>query len=138
MRRRGLKCQSNGTELHGQSIVLGYLWKEDSTFGGRIFMSGTHSVHGYRSQHLHLNGQIGEQYLVDGLVVWDDCYLTPRSRRSMFYLTLPSNSSMNYCANNTLTHYTTKFPKITEHGKSDWQRYSILTVGIASRITKPG
>ena len=32
----------------------------------------------------------------------------------MFYLTLPSNSSMNYCANNTLTHYTTKFPKITD------------------------
>jgi hypothetical protein len=34
--------------------------------------------------------------------------------RSMFYLTLPSNSSMNYCANNTLTLYTTKFPKITD------------------------
>ncbi len=32
----------------------------------------------------------------------------------MFYLTLPSNSSMNYCANNTLTHYTTKFQKITD------------------------
>jgi hypothetical protein len=25
-----------------------------------------------------------------------------------------SNSSINYCANNTLTHYTTKFPKITD------------------------
>jgi hypothetical protein len=24
-----------------------------------------------------------------------------------------------------------------EHGKSDWQRYSILTVGITSRIKKP-
>jgi hypothetical protein len=35
-------------------------------------------------------------------------------RRSMFYLTLPSNSSMNYCPNNTLTHYTTKLPKITD------------------------
>jgi hypothetical protein len=35
-------------------------------------------------------------------------------RRSMFYLTLPSNSSMNYCPNNTLTHYTTKFSKITD------------------------
>jgi hypothetical protein len=32
----------------------------------------------------------------------------------MFYLTLPSNSSMNYCPNNTLTHYTTKLPKITD------------------------
>ena len=32
----------------------------------------------------------------------------------MFYLTFPSNSPMNYCANNTLTHYTTKFPKITD------------------------
>ena len=31
-------------------------------------MSGTHSVHGYRSQHLQINGKIGEQYLVDGLV----------------------------------------------------------------------
>jgi hypothetical protein len=29
----------------------------------RIFVSGTHSVHGYRSQHLQLNGKIGEQYL---------------------------------------------------------------------------
>jgi hypothetical protein len=47
---------------------LGDLWKEDSTFGGRIFVAGTHSVHGYRSQHLQLDGQIGEQYLVDGLV----------------------------------------------------------------------
>jgi hypothetical protein len=38
-------------------------------------------------------------------VVWDTCYQIPRSRRSMFYLPLPSNSSMNYCPNNTLTHY---------------------------------
>ena len=59
---------ANGTEWHGQCIVLCDLWKEDSTFGGRIFVSGTHSVHGYRSQHLQLNGKIGEQYLVDGLV----------------------------------------------------------------------
>ena len=59
---------ANGTEWHGQCIVLCDLWKEDSTFGGRIFVSGTHSVHGYRSQHLQLDGQIGEQYLVDGLV----------------------------------------------------------------------
>jgi hypothetical protein len=35
----------NGTEWHGQCIVLGDLWKEDSTFGGRIFVSGTHPVH---------------------------------------------------------------------------------------------
>ena len=32
----------------------------------------------------------------------------------MFYLTLPSNSSMNYFPNNTLTHYTTKLPKIMD------------------------
>jgi hypothetical protein len=32
----------------------------------------------------------------------------------MFYLTLPSNSCMTYCPNNTLTHYTTKFQKITD------------------------
>jgi hypothetical protein len=59
---------ANGTEWHGQCIVFCDLWKEDSTFGGRIFVSGNHSVHGYRSQHLQLNGQIGEQYLVEGLV----------------------------------------------------------------------
>ena len=29
----------------------------------------------------------------------------------MFYLTLPSNSSMDYFPNNTLTHYTTKLPQ---------------------------
>jgi hypothetical protein len=33
---------------------------------------------------------------------------------NMFYLTLPSNSSMNYFPNNTLTHYTKKLPKIME------------------------
>ena len=33
-----------------------------------FFVSGTHPVHGYRSQHLQLDGRIGEQYLVDGLV----------------------------------------------------------------------
>jgi hypothetical protein len=32
----------------------------------------------------------------------------------MFYLTLPSNSSMNYFPNNTLTHYTTKLPKLMD------------------------
>jgi hypothetical protein len=30
-------------------IVLGDLWKDDSKFGGRIFVSGTRHVHGYRS-----------------------------------------------------------------------------------------
>jgi hypothetical protein len=51
-----------------ECIVLGDLWKEDSTFGDRIFVSCTHPVHGYRSQHLQLDGRIGEQYLVDGFV----------------------------------------------------------------------
>ena len=32
----------------------------------------------------------------------------------MFYLTLPSNSSINYFPNNTLTHYTTKLLKIMD------------------------
>ena len=67
--QKRLKCQS--CEWHRvtrECIVLGDLWKEDSTFGGRIFVSGTHPVHGYRSQHLQLDGRIGEQYLVDGLV----------------------------------------------------------------------
>ena len=45
-------------------------WLEylDSTFGGRIFVSGTHPVHGYRSQYLQLDGRIGEQYFVEGTV----------------------------------------------------------------------
>jgi hypothetical protein len=47
---------------------LGDLWKEDSKFGGRIFVLGTHPVHGHRSQHLQLDGRIGEQYLLDGFV----------------------------------------------------------------------
>ena len=58
---------ANGTEWLGQCIRLGDLWKEDSTFGGRIFVSGTHPVHGYHSLHLQLDVRIGEQYLVDGL-----------------------------------------------------------------------
>jgi hypothetical protein len=33
-----------------------------------VSVSGTHSVHGYRSQHLQLDGRIGEQYFVDGTV----------------------------------------------------------------------
>jgi hypothetical protein len=33
-----------------------------------MFVSGTHPVHGYRSQHLQLDGRIGEQYFVDGTV----------------------------------------------------------------------
>ena len=46
-------------------------------------------------------------------------YLLPiptikRSRGNMSYLTLPNNSSMNYFPNNTLTHYTTKLPKIMD------------------------
>ena len=59
---------ANGTEWLGQCIVLGDMWKEDSTFGGRICMSGTHPVHGYRCQHLQLDGRIGEQYFEDGTV----------------------------------------------------------------------
>jgi hypothetical protein len=35
-------------------------------------------------------------------------------KKKHFYLTLPSNSSMNYCPNNTLTLYTTIFSKITD------------------------
>ena len=54
--------------VQDECIVLGDLWKEDSTFGGRIFVSGTHPVLGYHSLHLQLDVRIGEQYLVDGLV----------------------------------------------------------------------
>jgi hypothetical protein len=32
-------------------------------------VSGTHPVHNYRSQHLQLDGRIGEQYLVDRLAL---------------------------------------------------------------------
>jgi hypothetical protein len=56
LQKRGVAVWSvslaNGTEWHEQCIVLGDLWKEDSTFGGRIFVSGTHPVHVYHSQHL--------------------------------------------------------------------------------------
>jgi hypothetical protein len=55
---------ANGTERHGQSIVLGDLLKEDSTFGGRIFVSGTHPVHGYRSQHSQLGRDTVSSQLV--------------------------------------------------------------------------
>ena len=58
----------NGTEWHGHPIVLGHLWKKDTSIGDRISVSGTHPVHSYRSQHLHLDGRIGEQYFVDGIV----------------------------------------------------------------------
>ena len=33
-----------------------------------MFVSGTHPVHGYHSQHLQLDGTVAKQYLVDGLV----------------------------------------------------------------------
>ena len=32
----------------------------------------------------------------------------------MFYLTLPSNSSMDYFPNNTLTRYTTRLPQMLD------------------------
>jgi hypothetical protein len=39
-------------------------------------------------------------------------YLLPSPTiKTMFYLTVPSNSSMNYFPNNTLTHYTTNCRK---------------------------
>jgi hypothetical protein len=47
---------------------LDRLWKKDTSIGDRISVSGTHPVHGYRSQHLQLDGRIGEQYFVDGTV----------------------------------------------------------------------
>jgi hypothetical protein len=47
---------------------LDRLWKKDTSIGDRISVSGTHHVHGYRSQHLQLDGRIGEQYFVDGTV----------------------------------------------------------------------
>ena len=45
---------------------MGRLWKKDTSIGDRISVSGTHTVHGYRSHHLQLDGRIGEQYFVDG------------------------------------------------------------------------
>ena len=39
-----------------------------AAIGDRISVSGTHPVHGYRSQHLQLDGRIEEQYFVDGTV----------------------------------------------------------------------
>ena len=40
--------------------------------------------------------------------------LSPTMKTKHVYLTMPSNSSMNYFPNNTLTHYTTKLPKIMD------------------------
>ena len=40
--------------------------------------------------------------------------LSPTMKTKHVYLTLPSNSSMNYFPSNTLTHYTTKLPKIMD------------------------
>ena len=39
---------------------------------------------------------------------------SPTMKTKHVYLTLPRNSSMNYFPNNTLTHYTTKLPKIMD------------------------
>jgi hypothetical protein len=72
LQKRGVAVWSislaNGTEWHGQHIVLDRLWKKDTSIGDCISVSGTHPVHGYRSQHLQLDGRIGEQYFVDGTV----------------------------------------------------------------------
>ena len=72
LQKRGVAVWSvslvNGTEWHGQHIVLGHLWKKDTSTRDRISVSGTHPVHGYRSQHLQLDGRIGEQYFEDGTV----------------------------------------------------------------------
>ena len=86
-------------------------------------MSGSHPVHGYRSQHLQLDGRIGEQYVMDGTVeqfFWDTCYLIPPSSSNLFYLTLPSNNSMDYFPDNTLTHFTTRLPQMKDLDRS-WE-----------------
>jgi hypothetical protein len=49
-------------------FILEFLYVLFPLDGGILLASGTHPVHGYRSQHLQLDGRIGEQYLVDGLV----------------------------------------------------------------------
>ena len=38
---------ANGTECHGEHIVLGRLWIKDTSIGDRISVSGTHPVHGW-------------------------------------------------------------------------------------------
>ena len=88
----------------------------------KYFKVGKHSERPYEKQMFHkiwlVTRTAGDsslrQYLVDGLVVWATCCLARRSSPNMFYLTLPSKSSMNYFPNNTLTHYTTKLPKIMD------------------------
>jgi hypothetical protein len=80
LQKRGVAVWSvslvNGTEWHGQHIVLGHLWKKDTSTGDRISVSGTHPVHGYRSQHLQLDGRIAEQYFEDGTVERPGCRWT--------------------------------------------------------------
>jgi hypothetical protein len=54
--------------IHGAVTGLGHLWKKDTSTGDHISVSGTHPVHGYRSQHLQLDDRIGELYFEDGTV----------------------------------------------------------------------
>jgi hypothetical protein len=46
--------------------------------------------------------------------LWDTCYLIPPSSPNMFYLTLPSNISMDYFPNNTLASFTTRLPEMLD------------------------
>jgi hypothetical protein len=53
------------TDSTSSWVVFG---KKDTSIGDRISVSGTHPVHGHCSQHLQLEGRIGEQYFLDGTV----------------------------------------------------------------------
>ena len=60
-----LQMAPSDTDSTSSWVAFG---KKDTSIGDRISVSGTHPVHGYRSQHLQLDGRIGEQYFVDGTV----------------------------------------------------------------------
>ena len=63
------------------------------------------------------------------------------SSPNMFYLTLPSNNSIDYFPDNTLTHFTTRLPQMMDL-EGSWeigcQKYSTRTVAITSTKERPG
>lgn len=64
------------------------------------------------------------------------------TRHDQFYLTLPSNSSMNYYPNNMVTNYTTHLPSTVDLSDGEWEvalaeahyPFSFLTVGEGTYI----
>jgi hypothetical protein len=106
----------NGTEWHGQHIVLGHLWKKiprpEIAFLCQVLILYTVIVVSIYNLTSNRRTVLWGRHCWG--VVCDTCYLIPTSSRNMFYLTLPSNSSMDYFPDNTLTHFTTRLPQMMD------------------------